>query len=182
MKYLLSSFTFLLIFSLVAPPLFAQHIWSIQEGYSIQFDGSGASGTFKGLEGRIKFDPQNPSMAQFNVSVETQTISTGNKTKDKHARNENWFHAEAYPSIAFKSSSVKKEGSSFVVTGNLSMKGITKEISIPFEFSSKGNTGTFKGKFTVNRKDYDIMGPFMAFMVGDDFEIIIEVPVMKQAP
>ena len=77
--------------------LSAQTNYTITDNYSIEFSGSKAEGTLGGLAGAIVFDPTDLEASTFNVEVDINTISTGNKTKDKHARGDSWFDAAMYP-------------------------------------------------------------------------------------
>ncbi len=151
--------------------------WSIGEDYQIRFKGSRAEGTFSGLTGKIYFNPENLSTAEMDVKVKANTINTGNKTKDKHARGKNWFDAKTYPDITFKSKLFKKVKDGYEVIGQLNLHGITKEIVIPFTFEQSSEGGMFMGSFTVNRKDYGIRGPLLGVVVGNDFEVDLKVPV-----
>ncbi|MEM9676003.1 MAG: YceI family protein [Bacteroidota bacterium] len=151
--------------------------WSIADDYEIRFSGSGAEGTFQGLNGTIVFDPSALEQAKFDVSIDASTIDTGNKTKDKHARGKNWFDVEQYPEIKFRSSQVTKAGEQYQMTGTLTLHGTEKEIMFPFTFTENGGSGLFEGSFTVNREEYGIEGPFIGFLVGDDFEVNLKVPV-----
>lgn len=178
MLKLIRTFTLILTTALVA--FTSEHAqWTIADNYEVQFSGSGADGTFKGLEGTINFDPDNPEQAQFDVTLDARTIETGNKTKNKHARGESWFAVEQYPQIHFRSEKIKASGEEYQMTGTLTLHGVKKEISFPFTFYQEGNTGLFEGSFTVDREEYGIEGPFFGFMVGDDFKVDLYVPVKK---
>jgi polyisoprenoid-binding protein YceI len=159
----------------------AQTQWEIQPIYSIQFDGTGAEGTFRGLTGIIQFDPAIPENASFDVELDPSTIDTGNNKKDEHARSDSWFDVVQYPRITFKSSSIIKSENGYVLSGLLSLHGVKKEISIPFNFETVSeNIGIFTGSFTLDREDYSIKGPLLGLFVGDEFEVLIEVPVKKK--
>ena len=151
--------------------------WKINDTYQVKFSGSSAEGTFKGLKGSVVFDSSDLSTAFMNVSVDVSTISTGNKTKDKHARGKSWFHAEKYPKITFKSTQFNQASRGYEVIGKLTLHGITKEVKIPFTFEADGKKALFVGQFTVNRQDYGIKGPFFGFTVGNEFQIDLRVPV-----
>ncbi|MEL6972549.1 MAG: YceI family protein [Bacteroidota bacterium] len=151
--------------------------WNISDDYNIRFSGRGADGTFSGLQGTINFDPANLANARMDVSVDVKTISTGNNTKNKHARGDSWFDAETYPKITFRSEQFRKKGQAYEVVGDLTLHGTTKEVTIPFTFTENTNGGLFVGTFTVDRQEYGIEGPLLAFTVGDDFEIELRVPV-----
>ena len=149
--------------------------WKISDDYSIKFSGNGAEGTFSKLTGTIVFDPQQLDQSNFDVLVDASTIDTGNKTKDKHARGSSWFDVEKYPNIGFKSSSFKRTADGYDVTGILDLHGVKKEITIPFTFSDS----VFEGKFMVNRDEFEITGPFFGFVVGDEFDVVLKVPVTQ---
>lgn len=151
--------------------------WNISDDYSIRFSGTGAEGTFSGLNGTINFSEENLAIANMDVSVAVNTISTGNTTKDKHARGDSWFDAEKHPRIKFRSESFRKTSSGYSVKGTLTLHGVTKTVDIPFTFAKTTDGGLFKGSFTIDRQDYGIEGPWLAFTVGDEFKIDLKVPV-----
>lgn len=166
-----------LVVSVVAS---AQTNWNISDDYSITFSGSGASGTFEGLDGDIQFDPEDLANARFNVSINPTTISTGNQTKDKHARGKSWFNVEKFSKVKFVSSRVIRTSEGYSAEGALLLHGISKKIRIDFTFSEEDlNTGLFEGKLTVDRQDFGIEGPFVSFMVGNEFEVSLRVPVTR---
>lgn len=151
--------------------------WTIDNNYKISFSATGAKGTFKGLTGSITFDSQALETASMKVRVATNTISTGNKTKDKHAKGKSWFHVEKYPTIQFNSTQFSKSNTGYLVKGNLTMHGVTQLISIPFTFSETSNGGMFQGSFKLNRKDFKIYGPAFGFIVSNEIKIDLQVPV-----
>jgi polyisoprenoid-binding protein YceI len=151
--------------------------WQIKEGYAIKFTGSSASGIFEKMKGNISFDENDLASSKFFLSIDVASIATGNWLKNRHARSDNWFNAEKYPSINFTSQKFSKSGSGFQVEGTLDMHGIKKTITIPFSFS--GNT--FKAKFSVNRIDYGI-GTLegMSKKVSNEIKLEISIPVVKK--
>ena len=153
--------------------------WTITEDYTVAFSGSGAEGTFRGLTGTIVFDSTNLGQSVFDVAVDARTIATGNDTKDRHARGDSWFDVERYQEIHFTSSRITRTATGYQATGTLRLHGVEREIELPFTFAQQGDTGTFKGSFTVNRQDYGIEGPFFGFVVGDDFDVTLTVPVRQ---
>lgn len=151
--------------------------WSPLPGYEIKFDGTGATGTFSNLSGSICFDGANPQNGSIDVTVDAASIKTGNSVKDKHARSDDWLHAAKYKTIRIKSTSFSKSAGNYVMQAQLTLHGVTRNISIPFSFENKNGVPLFTGTFSVNRKDYGIEGPLMSFTVGDRFDISIQVPV-----
>src|SRR5262249_38833578 len=129
-------------------------------GFKIKNFGFTNEGGFKGLQGRIVFDPQHPETDSFDVSIDAATVNTNNNMRDEHLRKESYFDVEKYPRIRFVAASVVLlDGKGhYRVTGKLTIKGTTKEISIPFLVTAAGDDLIFSGSFTINRRDFDVGG------------------------
>ena len=153
--------------------------WNIDPGYSIKFSGSKAEGTFSGLAGKISFNPNDLANSLIDVSVNANTIKTGNSTKDGHAKGEDWFNVAKYPIIKFTSQSFTKSADAFVVSGTLELHGTKRQIQILFTYSGVGTKGLFVGSFKLNRKDYGINGNLFGFTVGKEFAVTLNIPVTK---
>lgn len=153
--------------------------WIIEPAYSVKFSGTKATGTFTGLIGTIVYHPGELTRAKMDVAVDASTISTGNSLKDKHARGESWLDVTKYPSIRFRSTSFAKTSAGYLVTGSLTLHGVTKAVAVPFQFSQQGSQGLFTGQFRVNRQDYGIKGNLFGFSVGDDINVELRVPVSE---
>lgn len=126
-------------------------------------------GTFQGMTGKIIFDPADLSTAQFEVCVDAVSVNTGSEKRDDHLRNEDFFDVEKFPTICISANSIVKKDEGFLLAGELTMHGVTKNIEIPFTFASN----TFKGAFEVSRFDYLIGEDTSKFMVSEDVEISI---------
>ena len=174
--FLLITLSLLFVSTTVFGTLFQD--WNLSEDYTVKFSTKKAEGTMKGLKGSVKFDPEDLGTASFDVTVDVATIETGNKTKNKHAKNKGWFNAEAYPTIRFISNDVTQRGDQYLTRGQLTIKGITKPVEIPFSFYTNETGGLFEGALTVKRKDYALEGPFLfGGLVGDEVEVSLRVPV-----
>ena len=97
--------------------------------FTIKNFGLNTDGELKGLKGSIQWDAANPAASSFNITVDVHTINTGIESRDKHLKKKEYFDADTYPVISFKSTAV----TTAQVTGSLSIKGITKIISFPFK-------------------------------------------------
>jgi polyisoprenoid-binding protein YceI len=158
-----------------------QYNWTIDTDYAIRFSTKKADGTFSNLKGTIVYDSANLAGCKFDVNVEANTISTGNKLKDKHARGDKWLDAEQYPFIRFTSTSFAKGmGDTTIVTGTLDLHGVQQPVRIPFLFVQQGNKGIFEGSFIISRKVFGIKGSMMGGSVGDEIEVSLRVPVSRQ--
>ena len=125
-------------------------------------------GTFDGMAGTIQFDAQDLGNSQFDVCIKAESVNTGNKKRDGHLRKEDYFYVEKYPTICFQSSSISKTAEGFNAAGTMTMRGISKEVTIPFTFANN----TFAGTLSLERKDYDV-GPNGGFMVGKTVDLKI---------
>jgi polyisoprenoid-binding protein YceI len=135
-------------------------------------------GSFTDLKSTFQFDPNDLPGSYIKATIDPATVSTGDWLRNYHLRNEEQFlNTSKYPLLGFTSTKIEKTSTGFKALGNLSLKGITKPIEIPFTFSSSGNSGFFKGQFAIERMDYNIGTE--GGTVGNTINISIEVPVTK---
>ena len=151
------------LIQLIAIGAFSQQYKATDEGSSVKFSiknfGFETGGFFTGLEGKINFDPADVSQDSFDLSVDANTINTDNTMRDNHLRKEEYFDVQNYPRIRFVSTSVKVDNNAhFTVTGKLTIKNTTKEITIPFTATPKNEGYIFTGEFKLDRKDFKVGG------------------------
>ncbi len=126
-------------------------------------------GTFKGMNGNVNFNPNNPNNSSFEVCIDASTVNTNNTKRDQHLKTEDFFAVDTYPNICFTSSQITKTASGYNTKGVLTMHGVSKNIEIPFTFSDNSLVGNFK----VNRLDYKVGEGTGSFMVGTEIDIKI---------
>lgn len=126
-------------------------------------------GTITGMEGNINFNTNDLSTSDFNVCVKVSTIETGISKRDEHLKEKDFFHESKYPTICFKSDSIKKTPTGYETTGTLILRGVKKTVTIPFEYIDK----TFKGTFIIYRLDYKVGEDTSTFTAGNEIEIEI---------
>lgn len=177
MKKIVLSFATLLALTAVFAFSIASN-WAVKSDYSIKFSGEDASGIFKTFTGNIVFDEKNLATSKFSVNIDVNSINTGNGMQNKHAKGDEWFDAARFPQIVFNSSKITKSATGWQATGTLEMRGVKKEITIPFAFVPKGNDAVFSGTFNVNRNDYGIGKP--ASGNAGVIKIEVYVPVTKK--
>ncbi|MFT0846871.1 YceI family protein [Actinomycetaceae bacterium L2_0104] len=147
-------------------------------------------GTFDTFEGTAYTDASNPGASHVEVTIQANSINTNNEARDQHLRTNDFLDLENYPTITFKSTNVEKLDDEHVrITGDLTIKETTKEISIDFEFGGIaqdpfGNTRMgFEGSTSINRQDYGVA--FNAaletggVLVSDKVNIDIEISAVK---
>ena len=134
-------------------------------------------GSLSGLKSTILFDGDDLAASSIKASVDPRTISTGIKLRNKDLQKEKYLNSEHYPSLGFQSNKIQKNGNGYKAIGGLTIKGVTKEIEIPFSFSQKGNAGIFKGSCSIQRSDYGVGGA--GGSIGSTISIDLEVPVTR---
>ena len=155
MQLIVKYFTLLLITSLLSFKGFqsAQGKLAIENAeVSFDFVSKDVQGTISGFKSEANYDPAKLEQSVFNGSVAVETISTGNFLRDWSLKKSKYFNADEYPEISFRSTSIRATDNGFKVTGNLSIKGISKEIDIVFEES--GNK--LYGKFSIYSSDFGV--------------------------
>lgn len=150
--------------------------WQIADGYSVKFAGTDAEGIFTSLKGDVQFDAENLESSALSFTIDVNSINTGNGMKNKHALSKNWFDADAFPNISFKSESISKDGANYMVAGTMNIHGTPKEMSIPFSFDGE----TISSKFSVNRMDFGV-GTMkgMSKKVSNEIKLDVTIPLSK---
>ena len=134
-------------------------------------------GSFAGLKANIEFDEKHPDKGSLSATVEVNTINTGIGLRNSDLKKEKYFNAEKYPTISFKSRSIEKNEKGFKAEGTLTMKDVSKPVTIPFTFTTNGSDGVFKGDFDINREDFNIGNK--GGSIGNKVSIHLEVPASK---
>ncbi|HSF43098.1 MAG TPA: YceI family protein [Thermoanaerobaculia bacterium] len=146
-------------------------------------------GRFKDFDGTIKYDKQNPAASSVEFTIKTPSIDTANDDRDNHLRGGDFFEVEKFPTMTFVSKKVAaKDADTLEVTGDLTIKGVTKPITIPVEVlgtakTPNGEKAGFESSFTINRKDYGISWNRVmdsGAVLGDDVKVTISIEANRQ--
>jgi polyisoprenoid-binding protein YceI len=119
-------------------------------------------GAFTSFEGSATIDTTNPANSKVDLSIDVNSVETGVADRDGHLKSGDFFDAESFPHISFASSSVERDGDQWAITGDLTIKDVTKPVTIVFEESGSakdpfGNLRVgFEGGTTINRKDWGL--------------------------
>jgi polyisoprenoid-binding protein YceI len=143
-------------------------------------------GSFADFDGVIEFDEAQPAASSVTFTVRAASIDTNNADRDAHLRSDDFFAVEKYPAITFVSASITPAGgSAYTVTGDLTIRGVTKRIDLPVSYLGKakdpwGNEKLgFETEVTINRKDYGLTWNAAletgGFLVGDEVKISVSI-------
>ena len=136
------------------------HIEFVYQQMGVKVDGR-----FKSFTADLRFDPAKPAAAKASFDVALASIDTGAAESDEEVVGKGWFNTKVFPSAKFVATSVKPLGGQrFEVTGTLSIKGQSRPVVVPAQFTAQGKTGLFEGNFVIKRGDFSIgEGPWAKF-------------------
>ena len=160
--------------------------------YKVRHLVSNVTGKFTDFDGAVDMQPGKPGASSVEFTINAGSNDTGNADRDKHMRTADFFDVDKFPAITFKSTSIEptKKKDLYNVTGNLTIRGVTKKVTLPVQFlgAAKDPWGNEKAGFslttTINRKDYGVNWNKAldngGFLVGDDVEVTINLETQKQ--
>src|SRR4051812_23882165 len=149
-------------------------------------------GAFDDFAGTVVFDAADPAATAVTVTIPATSVNTRNAQRDEHLRSNDFFAMEQYPQITFVSTGLQLTGAtSFELTGDLSIKGVTNAITIPFTYEGAatdpyGNLRLgFEGAVTINRRDYGVTWNAAletgGLLVSDKIVLEFEVSAIRNA-
>lgn len=186
-----------LILALAAAPTFATETFVFDKshskvGFRIRHTVARVEGRFQDYEGTIQIDRQNAAASKVEVTIQTASIDTDHEKRDADLRSAEFFDSAKYPTITFRSTKVEpKGGDLYAVTGDFTMRGVTKTIQVPVRSNGFAKVGkTEKAGFTIafplDRKDYGITWNRTldqgGLLLGDEVEITIEIEANRKEP
>jgi polyisoprenoid-binding protein YceI len=157
-----------------------------QVGFSIRHFFSKVPGNFTKFSGTIVYDPDKPDASTTKVEIDATSINTENEKRDTHLKSEDFFYTEKFPTLTFVSNKVvSAEKGKLTVQGDLTMRGVTKPVTLDVTFLGAGPTfqgeqrAGFEATAKVNRKDYNISWNRAldqgGTLLGDDVDIKIGI-------
>ena len=193
MKKLLYS-AFMVLFALLS--INAQTKWTADKAHSkIQFSVthliiSEVTGQFKSFDADVESSKDDFTDAKIQFSADVNSIDTDNEDRDKHLKSDDFFNAEKFPKITFKGKSFKKvDAKNYKLTGDFTIRDITKEITLDVVFNGTvkdpwGNTKAgFKIKGEINRLDYNLKWNTLmeagGAVVGKTVTMIVDLELQK---
>ena len=185
--------------TLASPAVAAPVTWKVdpahtEVGFDVRHFFTKVHGVFHDTQGTIVFDEQDPTAIKVDASARVASVDTGNRNRDSDLQTPDFFNAATDSILSFRSTKVEKTGKSkYKVTGDLTMRGVTKQVVFDAEFlgsstvsvegKSWGAKAGFSATTVVNRQDYGIKWNKAldngGMMVGDDVTITLNIEGSK---
>jgi polyisoprenoid-binding protein YceI len=147
-------------------------------------------GRFGTLEGTVEYDPAHPELSKFEATIDAASIDTRDEKRDAHLRSADFFDVENNPKLTFKSREIKKTADGFTAVGDLTMRGVTKPITLEIEGPTEPNKDPWgntrigaSAHAKINRKDWGLNWNAAleagGVLVGETVKISLEVSLVQ---
>lgn len=175
--------------TIAAPSLFVIDATHSGLLFRVQHAGAGQFwGRFNKIEGSFSFAEGSDSDLSLEIKVPIESIDTNSGSRDKHLKGPDFFNAKEYPEMTFKSTSATKVSEKmYSVTGNLTLHGVTKEITAEVEWTGSNDAGARSGYrcgleaiFTIKRSEFDVAYGVKEGSLSDDVRIIVAMEGKRQ--
>jgi polyisoprenoid-binding protein YceI len=182
----------------VEPTVQSWSVWHIDPRHSLaEFSArhmmlSKVRGRFTGVTGSIVDAAEDPRYSSVKAQIDVTTLITGDPQRDEHLRSPDFFDVANHPTISFESRHVSGSREHFKVTGDLTIRGQTREVTLDVTFNGVGTdplghaVAGFTAETHINRKDFGLNWNMAleagGFLVGDDVKIEIELEAVRQGP
>lgn len=148
-------------------------------------------GRFRTLGGTIQIDEAQPERSSVTAEIETASVDTGQEQRDTHLRSDDFFNAERFPAITFRSTRVqRKSDDEWKVEGDLTIRDVTRPVTLDVEFDGQivdaygKQRAAFSATTRVNRKDFGLNWNVAletgGWLLSDTFKVSIEIQAAKQ--
>jgi polyisoprenoid-binding protein YceI len=149
------------------------------------------AGRFDDFSGILRWDPEDPTKSSVEVTIQAASIDTDNEKRDEHLKSKDFLAVQEYPTITFRSTKVEKVGENrFEVTGDLTIHGVTKPVTLEVEAMGfgPGPMGKYRGGFTattkIDRTEFGVSWNMAVegggLVLGKQVEITLDIEVVRQ--
>ena len=166
-----------------------EHDWVVDAGHSscvFRIKHANASwflGTFDRVEGKATLDVDNLDKSSVELTIATESVDSNDKQRDGHLMSPDFFNAKENPEITFHSTKIKKNGDNLDVTGDLSIAGNTKSVTIAVEHVGDGEfRGARRGymtNFAIKRSDFGMTYGVKQNVLGDDVHLTVSLELAQ---
>lgn len=148
---------------------------------------SNTRGNFKKWSGTVDFDEKDPTKSKIELTADINSIDTDDAKRDEHLKAADFFDAAKYPTLTFKSTKIVKAGKGYKVTGDLTIKDVTKSVTLTTEGPGKAVKDPWGGdrmgltvSGTINRDDFNVAKDQPGAVIGKDVTLSIEIELLKK--
>jgi polyisoprenoid-binding protein YceI len=150
-----------------------QNISEVEVTFKIKNLGISVGGKFTDVIFESDFNKDDLDNSFINVIVKVNSLDTGNKKRDEHLMKSDFFNVEAFPNIEFHSTKIERiQENSYSLIGNLTIKNITKLVTIPIFIDNVNDRLVFNSSFELNRRDYGVGGKY--FVLANKVKIKVQ--------
>jgi polyisoprenoid-binding protein YceI len=161
-------------------------------GFSVVHMGfSKVRGSFEDFEATVRMDPDDLSSLEAEATIQVKSVTTNDEKRDAHLRSEDFFEAETYPTLTFRSTGIRDiKGDSFMLEGKLTIRDVTKNVALKATYLGEGTDpwgGTrvaFEAKTKIDRKDFGLNWNAVletgGLLVSKEVEILLELQAVEQ--
>jgi polyisoprenoid-binding protein YceI len=165
--------------------------WAIRKeesalSFRVAFEESAVAGRFRSFIAFVRFDPHGPGSGSIDLRVDSESIITDDAGAAAIARQSNWLNVVRYPEILFHSRGIRSlGGNQYVADGVLSLKGISRPLSVPFTWTDAGSAARLHGKIKIRRSTYGIGGDSVgstspiAPAIGDEVAVSFTISLFR---
>jgi polyisoprenoid-binding protein YceI len=146
-------------------------------------------GRFKDFKGVVTYDDKDVTKSSVEFTAKIASVDTGVAPRDAHLRTADFFDAEKFPDMTFRSTKIEKKGSGYLMTGDLMIKGVTKQVTFPFTLTGSiadpwgGTRFGIEGSTVLNRRDFGInfgsLLPSGALDVANEVNVALHIEAVK---
>lgn len=151
---------------------------------------SKTTGRFTDYQGSVVMDPEKKEFKTIEAVVQTASVNTNHKKRDEHLRSPDFFNVAKFPTMTYKMKSYAKNGDQYTATGDLTLLGVTKEVTLTGTFNGTvadpfgGTRAGFSAEGTIHRKDFGLVWDKLldsgGAVVGDNVKIRLEIEAIKE--
>jgi polyisoprenoid-binding protein YceI len=151
---------------------------------------SKTTGRFTDYQGFVVMDPEKKEFKAIEAVVQTASVNSNHKKRDDHLRSPDFFNATKFPTMTYKMKSYTKNGDQYTAVGDLTLLGVTKEVTLNGTFNGTvadpfgGTRAGFSAEGTINRKDFGLVWAKLldngGAVVGDTVKIKLEIEAIKE--
>lgn len=191
----LALFALLPLLAIAAAPPLAAATWEIDPvhsdvGFKVRHFVSNVPGEFNDFSGTIVYDAEHPEKSSVEITVQAASIDTGNDERDNHLRSADFFAVEEYPTLHFMSTAVKAKGNELAVLGELTIRGVTKTVTVPVTVlgtmeTPNGAKAGFEAELVIDRQDYGVQWNRtldQGAMLSDEVTLTIAIEANRVEP